>query len=261
MKCNQCGYESEQVFPTCPSCGMQSQPVNTAAAKILPALKDPLFLVLCILMSVSCLFGMASGNFSVITVLLTVFLWLSYAGARKDKLPTNHLRFISGTVFAQYVIVYVIAGLFLLLGVVFALVFNALVDDTELMQGILSGFITSPADLAIFTEALGMISGGVVVVIFGLISILLVVINVFSMRYYHGFAQSVYKSLESGTLALKYVKASRAWFIVTAVCTGFSVLSSLLGSGADAALGSNSTNLGIVLMCILLINKHLMPEE
>lgn len=260
MKCNQRGYESEQIFPICPSCGAQSQPVN-AAVKILPALKDPLFLVLCILMSVSCLFGMATGSFSVITVLLTVFLWLTYASAKKDNIPTNHLRFISGTVFAQYVIIYVIAGLFLLLGVVFALVFNALMDDTELMNSILSGFITSPADLEAFTEVFSMISGGAVLVIFALLSVLLVVANIFSFRYYHGLAQSVYKSLESGTFALKHVNASRIWFIITAIFAGIGILGSLLGNSPDASLGSNSADFGISLVCVLLINKNLKPEE
>ena len=85
---------------------------------------------------------MAADSFSVINILLTVFLWLTYASARKDKVPTDHLRFISGTLFAQYVILFVAAGLCLLVGVIFAIAFNAFFSDPAYIESLLSGFIS-----------------------------------------------------------------------------------------------------------------------
>ena len=61
MTCNSCGFVHTEDFSYCPNCGapapvsispenVSAQPVNTAAEKILKALRDPLFLVLSILM-------------------------------------------------------------------------------------------------------------------------------------------------------------------------------------------------------------------
>ena len=93
------------------------------ADQLLPALKDPLFLVVCILLSISCLLSLSAGSVPLIDILITVFLWLTYAQARKDIADAGHLRCVSGALYAQYVIVYVVAGLLLVVGVILMLYF------------------------------------------------------------------------------------------------------------------------------------------
>ena len=77
-----------------------------------------------------------------IHILITVFLWLTYAQSRKDVADAEHLRCVSGAVYAQYVIVYVAAGLCLLAGVIFAVSFSFLTDHSEYIHTLLSGFST-----------------------------------------------------------------------------------------------------------------------
>ena len=66
MKCNQCGFEAAQDSLFCPQCGERMiQDVasrSVFADQLLPALKDPLFLVVCILLSISCLLSLSAGS-------------------------------------------------------------------------------------------------------------------------------------------------------------------------------------------------------
>ena len=123
MKCNNCGFESEQEFNYCKQCGApinigQVQPVslNPAADRILPALKDKLFLTMCILFSAACVLNMALDGIPAITILFTVFMWIVYADARKGIVNERHLRNISGTVYASYILGNVVSILFLVVG-------------------------------------------------------------------------------------------------------------------------------------------------
>lgn len=131
MKCANCGFESEQNYSVCPQCQANTQS-NPAAQKILCVLKDPLFLVICILMSISCAISLAADNLPLINILITVFLWLTYAQSRKEIADAKHLRFISGAVYANYVINYVIAGLVVILGVIFAVAFGLIASNPRL---------------------------------------------------------------------------------------------------------------------------------
>jgi len=61
--------ESEQEFAQAPNCQVAEQPfapVQTVADRVLPALKDTMFLVICILMSVSCLISLSLGSIPLI---------------------------------------------------------------------------------------------------------------------------------------------------------------------------------------------------
>ena len=106
MKCNQCGFEAAQDSLFCPQCGermvQDASGRSGFADQLLPALKDPLFLVVCILLSISCLLSLSAGSVPLIDILITVFLWLTYAQARKDIADAGHLRCVSGALYAQY---------------------------------------------------------------------------------------------------------------------------------------------------------------
>lgn len=260
MKCANCGYESEQDFSFCPGCGAETQQNNPAAEKILSALKDSLFLVLCILMSASCILTISADGLPLIDILITVFMWLAYAQSRKDIADAKHLRSVSGAVFAHYVIVYVVAGLCLLVGVIFALVFGSLANDPSFMDTLLSGFITSAEDYAMFAQLFASLSGGVVMTVFAFVCVLLVVFNIFSLRYIHGFAQSVYQSVESGNLVLKYKNATRNWLFVLGVINGLSSLTSF-GEGLYTAGLASVVSCAIMIIAGVMINKHFSNEE
>ena len=73
MKCSKCGFEAATNDVFCPQCGErlipEEAPISAFKAKLLPALRDPLFLLMCILMSVSCFFSIAlSSSFAAASV-------------------------------------------------------------------------------------------------------------------------------------------------------------------------------------------------
>lgn len=251
MKCPNCGFEGELTYPVCPQCQAQLQ-TNPAAEKILGVLKDTLFLVICILMSAVCGLSFIVGNLPLINVLITIFLWLTYAQSKKGIADPKHLRCISGAVYANYVITYVLAGLVALLGVIFGAVFEMVFSDPELINSILSEL--GDVDVALVTDLLSTLPGIIVTVAFMLAAAIIIVVNVFSQRYIHRFAKSVYQSIEAGKLEPKHTGAAKIWLFIYG---GFTVITFLTNLGGDLipALCSAAEAAAAIIAGIL-INKH-----
>lgn len=263
MKCNQCGFESEQSFSYCLRCGAGPQPVcvsqNGAAVSVLAALKDNLFLVICILMSASCVLSLAASNLPLITILTTIFLWLTYAQSRKDIADAKHLRCVSGTVFAQYVITYVVVGLLLVVGALCATVFTFFAYDSEIMDALLGSFMEIDGSYAAYLGAIASISGGVIMIICVFAAALVALMNIFSIRYIHRFAKSVYQSIETGVLDLKYANATQIWLFIFGAFNGIGTLISL-STDLTASL-SSAAGCATCILAGLLIRKYFIPEK
>lgn len=253
MKCTNCGFESELSYPVCPQCQAEVQP-NPAAHKILPALKDPLFLAICILMSVSCVLSLAAGNVPLVNILITVFLWLTYAQSRKGIADAKHLRCVSGAVFADYVITYVSAGLVVLVGVIFTAAFGFIAGDPTFLETLLSGF--ADVDYAAVAQAFAIIPSGIILFIFIFAAAIIVVVNIFSLRYIHSFAQSVYQSIETGVLKLKHATAAKVWMFIIGGSSAISCFSSLADGQLQSFLSSAASG-AVGIIAGLLIHKYL----
>lgn len=267
MKCEYCGFENGQDFTFCPNCGASARSsapaaavVNTAAEKVLQALQDTLFLVLCILMSVSCALTLIQSGPDVLSILFTIFFWLIYAQSRKGIADAAHLRSVSGMVYAHYIIVNVVAILVIVVGAIVGLAFGALAGDPAFMNEFMSSLDSLPYDTAALVQSLASASGAVILFVFALIGGLMIVINMFSIRYIHRFAKSVYQSVETGTLALKHVKAAHGWLWAFGVISGISLLGDL-GSGDLVLVLSSGASCAMPILAALLIKKHLMPKE
>lgn len=259
MKCTNCGNESPQDYAFCPACGTPAQPnqptQSAAALQILPILQSKLFLVLCILMSVSCLMGLSSDGLPLINILITVFLWLTYAQGCKDIADEKHLRCVSGCVYAMYVINYVLASLVLVMGVIFTIAFSYLAGTPAYLETILTGLV----DMEIYemiAEVISFVPAGLVFVLFLLISALLLVLNIFSIRYLHRFIQSVYRSLESGALTLLHTRTAMIWLFIIGGLNIPTFLSNLNGN-LTAALGVGA-EAAVCIIAGLLIRNHLL---
>lgn len=260
MKCSNCGFESDQSYSFCPRCGAAeaAQPVScpsSAADRVLQALKDKLFLVICILMSALCVLSLSADSMPLIQILATVFLWLTYAQSRKDIADPKHLRCVSGTVYAQYVITYVLAVLLLVLGMVLSAFLGTLTSDPEFMESLLSGMVDTAGIYGEVAPLIASISSSVIMVIFALIAAVMVVINIFSLRYIHRFVKSVYQSVETGTLALAHTKAAQVWLFIYGGLSAASALSNLGTAGLIPALCSG-TEAAVVILAGLLIRKY-----
>lgn len=256
MKCTNCGFESELDYPVCPQCQAKTHP-NPAAQKILRVLKDPLFLAICILMSISCVLSLATGSLPLINILITVFLGLTYAQSRKEIADANHLRFISGAVYANYVVNYVAAGLVVIVGLLFTVAFGLILGDPEFQETLLSTFTDVSADS--LEQIISIIPSGIIMVGFILIAAVLVVLNIFSLRYIHRFTKSIYQCIETGVLNLKYVTATKVWMFIIGGLYAIDCLSDL-SDGAFQSLLSNASICAVCILAGLLIHKYLSNE-
>ena len=263
MKCINCDFENEQTFQYCPNCGSKAQPEtvsqNPAADKILSALKDSLFLVICILMSAVCLLSLANDGMPLISLLTTVFLWLTYAQSRKDIADPKHLRCVSGTVYAQYVISYVAAGLFLVVGIIFAVVFNMLSAQPEFLDAILEELMDTSELHAFAPGLIASVSGWLLFIIFAVIAAGMILINIFAVRRVHRFAKSVYQSIEAQTLKLENASAASIWLFVFSAFSAIGGLSALTQENLLSGL-TYACNCAIAIIAGILIRKHLLPE-
>lgn len=260
MKCNKCGWETVENNDFCSQCGerliVEEASVGTFTAKLLSALRDPLFLVVCILLSATCLMTLATGSIPLIEILITIFLWLTYAQARKGIADANHLRCVSGTVYANYVISYVAAGLVLVAGAIVAVALNAVQGSMGDLWNEIIGDLAQEESFSLIMEILPVISGTVIFLSCAIVAALLVVINIFTMRYVHRFAKSVYRSIGQNTSEIKYANAAK---IVLFILGGFSAvgaLSSLFSFQLGGFL-ANAASGGCSIIAGLLIHKYL----
>lgn len=263
MKCGKCGWETDQNIAFCPRCDQclipEKAPVDTFTAKILPVLRDPLFLVVCILLSVTCLMSLTAGSVPLINILITVFLWLTYAQARKGIADASHLRCVSGAVYASYVISYVLAILVLVIGVILAVALNAISGSMAGLWDAVMGELAQEEAFAFLMAVLPSVSGAVIIALCFIVALLVMVFTLFTMRYLHRFAKSVYRSIEQGADELKYVKAAK---VVLFILGGLTVCSGLasLGKGQFVGFIADASSSGTSIIAGMLVHKHLKPE-
>ena len=296
MKCNYCGYESESEFKFCPTCGancqveppkdepefvsqtenqnefqdepqFDSQPapdyvsVNLAKEKILPALKDKLYLAICILLTVSSGLAILNGTLPVLNILFAVFSWMVYSAAKKDVVDTEKLRCISGTAYANYIIFNVFAGIFIACGLLIGVAFSAYsgyMSFSELLaEGIfeVEGLPPDTIDLLDSIDAseiLGWILGGV----FVFAGIVMLVINLLCYRKIHKFAKSVYVSVENHNPdMIECANTVKIWLWVFGICNVFVAL----GNISNILL--SACNVATPIIAAILIKKYILTNR
>ena len=266
MKCNNCGFENAQGTTYCVNCGaampQYSEPVaetislNPASDVILPALRDKLFYVLCIMMTISTGMSVLTGGISVINVLLTIFLWLTYTDAVKGFANPSHLQVISGTVYASYIITNVLSVLLIVCGPLFILAYDSVIkQDVAIYKEILNiiAEATGTSDYKISTKELEYVfyAIGIALCIAGIISL---VFNILCMRKIHRFAKSVYTAIMNQTLNFYKPMTIRNWFVFLAVCGGLSTFSTL-SYGIILAIPSICST-AVLIIVVMLINKY-----
>ena len=271
MKCHNCLYETEQPISFCPKCGVQVAPapqtefvppVNYAANRATALVRDKLFLAMCILISVS-----AVISFDVISILLTIFLWLTFAKSRKNIVDANHLRQISGTVYASYVLNNIASIILIVCGVIYsALMVYAIYNSSGgsgLIDTPLAFYIPKITKLLPIKElyphylTLGiLVALGIAISVGGIISLL---INLLGFRKIHRFVKSVHTGITSNNYELAYLNSVKGWLIFFAVLRCMGAVS-VMGSGISAALASGSQAAAIIIT-VVLINKYLIPQK
>lgn len=268
MKCTQCGFESQQDFRFCPTCGTEQVPVaesepipeatadipvvdavvvdapvantaDTPAGRVLAALKDSLFFLICILMTGAAALNLLAGSVPVLEILFSIFLWLTYAQAKKGIADKRQLRNLSGTVYAEYVVVNVSAIILAISGLLVATVGGFAPAMMEILEdsGIVEGYLTADV-MGIMGSAFFIVIG--VALLIG--AAVAMVLNILSTRNIHRFAKSVYRCVEDESVTPVNAKISATWLLVMGIITAISAFGSFstdfviaVASGCDAA--------------------------
>lgn len=277
MKCSNCGFENEQVN-FCANCGADlRKPVSQqcyvapqlaeAQAVINPvnsllnfAFKDSLFLVIAILVSVSCVVSVfVSGVPPLLPVLYTVFLWITYAAAHKGDVGAKHIKNFSGVLTAEYVIGYVLAGLMAVLGILVAIIFVAFGRDPFMFEELIHELEKGFPQIAEFelTVDIMPIAAIVFLIVFVCIAVAVLLINILCIRRVRNFARDLHKSAERGQFFFEKSGSVATILIVLGVFTGVGVLSSL-GSGEIIAAVSNGTSAAASIIGSIWLRRYIM---
>ena len=217
MKCSNCGYESQEDFIYCTNCGTAvvnapAVSLNPVADRVLAALKDKMFLAICILMSATTALTIISGSgLPIINILITIFLWLTYSHAAKNYANPDQIRNISGTIYASYIISNVVAILVIVVGVLVALSFALLKNTAELIDGFYLALEEAQVDLGALnlTEEILLILGWAIGFVFVLAGAIILVFNLLGMRKIHRFVKSVYVGILTQNGAFEKPRAAK----------------------------------------------------
>lgn len=230
-------------------------PLEPETKKPILAVKDPLFLVMCILISVSVAFA-----FNIFNLLLVIGMWIAFACVNNESTLLSGAKLCAGTMKANYIVLWVVIGLGYLAGVlIILLTLAAPVAFTN------TYFIDSLLEIDGVGEAFeSVILSGVAyeVVLFimllfcGIFTIImataLIFVNIFFNRNVCKFANSIRDNIANGTPIIK-AKTVSIWLIVFSVFQGLSLLGLLYDF---ESLISTGTIFATYIIAYIWIKKH-----
>lgn len=255
MKCNFCGHEAEENFAFCPICGKSAADLPEPGAvpsssPITAMMKDTLFLVICILMSVSTVFGYIGRSLPIIGTFATIFLWIGYVRMATNGVPdVKAMKWLSGTIFAEYIVNWVIVGLIVFVGLFSSAALGYVSNNYWMFEGYFDDMSEIVFDIISATA-------GIVFVFMLFIAAIVAVFNIFSTRSFHKLAKSMYESVESGTLELKLLGRARAWMMAIGVLSGIGALM-MIRSGGAVAFFNIGCSAAAYIVAYVLLNRYL----
>ena len=188
---------------------------NDRADKFRKIFSQPLFLAVCILMTIFVVLGFFTSGAGIINLLLMISFWIIYSNSKKNISLTSGLKFTNGVMKAQYIISYVIPGLALAICIPLALfmLFVILVNGKN-------------ESAAIFLL--------VWIFIFFIIFVTTIVFNAVFTRRICKFTKSLVDKSANPNAAITDINVTKGWImfsgIAMAVFAGLSVISMFTGS-------------------------------
>lgn len=256
MMCINCGYDNAENARFCQRCGSVLEYNQCSLSELmLRLLNDNIFMILCILYSVSIGFSLVSGGVPIVGIIMTTFLWLVFAQSKSGIITPKHLRYISGTIFASYVINWVLCGIVAFCGL-FLAVLPFTMNKVKLwniiypeINSYINGYFE---DFNLITMNFYLLLVSAILIIIAIIGACL---NVFGKRSMHRFAQSIYKNLECGQINLAKRSATQAWLIVFGTLNAISAALALTGGNMVSFLEEGCLS-AVFIMSSVLVNKY-----
>lgn len=230
---------------------------NAVADRLMPALQNNNFMTICVLLSVSLGCSVLAGAMQLFTLLATIFSWLIYASVRKNTLEVKNLRGLSGTVYAMYIVNYVLAAILLVCGLCLTgLLLGAREFFVEAMEE-LQPEIYFPSSIAKMLASLPYLLA-VISLVYG---VGYFVINIFGFSRIHGFLKSTYLSLATGDLStVKHARGAYVWLWVFGVVQGVSALSTLMNFDVFSAVSMGCLSAVYIMAAFLVKDAFLRGE-
>lgn len=253
MKCTNCEFEPHDELQH------ENASDEITENKVLKAIQDKLFLIITILMTASCLLSFMNGGLPLINVLITIFLWLTYSQSLKGIADENHLRCVSGAVYANYIIANVAAIILVVCGAVTAFLFELLADSLDLVEAIneeIGGMYSAFAEFSVeLFEGIGLVVGLTI----AFVGVIVFIISVLGLKKIHRFAQSVYLSLSEPSREIYNPHSTKNWLIFFGICSALSA-ASVLSSNLCGAL-SEGCLAAATFVSVVLIDRYLNTEK
>ena len=207
--------------------------------------------------------GRDKGYFMVVVKQENGFLYVCDGKERPLEHPKRknekHLQFISGAVYAQYIIVNVASIILIVCGVLFGALFDMVAGEPDFMTELtlqLEGYGLSLETIPqILIDILGWFLGG----LFIFIGVIALVFNILMIKKIHRFAKSVYMGIMYQNTDFESPRTVRNWFIFMAVCSGITVVGSI--ASGPIVLISNACTLAITIMVIILLDKYFVKQN
>ena len=262
MKCVNCGFENRDDFAFCANCGAANATVlptkSVAEVRALEIVKSKLFLTICILITVASGLSIINEGLQIIPLLLAIFMWMAYANGTKDKVDFNDFRKISGTVYANYVIVNVAAIIVIVCGVVVGFLLSSLsfLDLPEFIHTIspdFEEFLTLLPDIGMV--AISMILG----LIFVFAGTAMLIINILGMRKIHFFAKEFYNGIITGDITAQFANSARSWLIFFAIVDGISAVSTISVDTVGGLI--QGCLVAAMILTIKIIDKYILVQN
>lgn len=229
---------------------------------------QPLYLAICILMTVLTAIQFIATGFQLLTLLFMIAGWITFGKAKKKESPLSGVKFTKGVLIAQYVLNYIAGGMLILAGIglvtlhfTTGFTFQEMIDEVinkitvygidripvagEYIEEFLVNFteayqnaMNSIAAAGISESALHgiiFISVSMCVVLAGAIVLLF---NVLYTRALVVFSDSVCKNAEDPSVEILKARAVKNWLMVMGILTAVGALNirHIVTIGVSAAL-------------------------
>lgn len=224
MFCGKCGNECAENDQFCNNCGaslngtFSAAPVNAVNQKFVNAFSDNMFFVSCIMTTVIAGIGLACKQINLFFILFSIFMWLVYTKAKKGLSNPQHMRSISGTIFAMTVCMWVVVGILGFLAVIFIAVFRS-AEYAEIIQELMDNnkFAELQLKLDIELDMFMRIINWVVPIILIAAAVVVTLFNILVYIPAHKLAKSMYMSAQSGIIELKRLSYIKVCLLVLGI--------------------------------------------
>ena len=223
------------------------------------AVKDNLFLVMCILISVATVF-----SFELIELLLAIGMWIAYANVKSDKSLVSPAKLCATAMKVGYILTWVVSVIALVCGIIL-LVSSVALPAIFAEAGALDVIYESEELGLIFDEfaTMGIAQELLILMAFIFLSVFLIVLcvvmillNIFFIKNAYKFAESVRDNIEYDGPILK-AKTVSTWVLVLAIFQGVSALGSI---GNFSAFVSTGATVALFIITYMWLKKYFVEQ-